>query len=192
MDERKDLEIQISERSTKSKSEAKQLRRNNQIPLCIYSNGKEADTASCGLVEFQAILRELNPGFLPTTIFSLKGSKGKARRAIIKDIQYKPTTYEVLHLDFLELHDNVPVDVKVPIECVNSMDCQGVKLGGFLRSLIRHLKVRCLPRNIPSHFQIDVKELGLNQNRRVSDLSIPKDVRPLVKPNEIIVSVLKK
>ncbi len=84
------------------------------------------------------------------------------------------------------------IDVKVPIELMNQVDCSGVKLGGFLRSLIRHLKVRCLPKDIPSHFEIDVKELGLNQYRRVSDLQIPKGVKALEKPNEIVVSVLKK
>lgn len=187
-----DHEIQISERSAKTKGEAKQLRREKQIPVCIYSKGKVADTASCALVDFETILRKMKPGFLPTTIFALKDSKGKTRRAVVKDIQYKPTTYEVLHLDFQELHNDSPIDIKVPIECLNTLDCSGVKLGGFLRSLIRHVKVRCLPRNIPTHFEVDVKDLGLNQYRRVSDLKIPKDVRALDKQHEIVVSVLKK
>lgn len=187
-----DQEIQISERSAKTKGEANKLRRELQIPVCIYSKGQAAASASCGQVAFQTIMRSLQPGFLPTTIFALKDAKGKTRRAIIKDIQYHPTTYEVLHLDFQELHDDTLVDVKVPIECLNQVDCTGVKLGGYLRSLIRHLKVRCLPKNIPSHFEIDVRDLGLNQYRYVSDLKMPKEVRSLVKPTEIIVSVLKK
>lgn len=187
-----DLELQISERSAKTKGEAKQLRREKRIPVCIYSNGKPADTASCGQVEFETVLRQMTPGFLPTTIFALKDSKGKTRRAVIKDIQYKPTTYQVLHLDFQELHENTLIDVKVPVMCMNTVDCAGVKLGGFLRTVMRHLKVRCLPRNIPSHFEVDVRELGLNQNRRVSDVAIPKDVRALVKPTDILVSVVKK
>lgn len=187
-----DQEMQIRERSAKTKGEAKQLRHEKQIPICMYSKGKPADTASCDRVAFETVLRRMKTGFLPTTIFSLVDAKGKKRRAVIKDIQYKPTTYEVLHLDFQELHEDTLMDIKVPIELTNQMDCTGVKLGGFLRTLIRHLKVRCLPKHIPTHFEIDVKELGLNQNRRVSDLSVPKNVRALEKPNEIVVSVLKK
>jgi large subunit ribosomal protein L25 len=185
-------EIQIAERSAKTKGEANKLRRENQIPVCIYSKGKPADAAACGLTEFQSLLREIKPGFLPTTIFALKDAKGKMRRALIKDIQYKPTTYGVLHLDFIELHNDTLVDVKVPVECTGQMDCQGVKLGGVLRPIMRHVKVRCLPKNIPTHFEVDVRELGLNQNRRVEDLNVPKDVRPLVKSKDIVVSVLKK
>ncbi|MCE5294642.1 MAG: 50S ribosomal protein L25/general stress protein Ctc [Chlamydiales bacterium] len=187
-----DKEIHITERKAKTKGEAKELRREKQIPVCIYSKGNVADTASVGQVDFETVLREVESGFLSTTIFALKTANGKTRRAVIKDIQYKPTTYQVLHLDFQELHEDSPIDIKVPVKCLNALDCSGVKLGGYLRSLMRHVKVRCLPRNIPNHFEIDVKELNLNQNRRVSDLVIPKDVRPLVKSHEIVVAVMKK
>lgn len=187
-----DIEIQISERSAKTKGEAKRLRREKQIPVCVYSQGNPATTGSIPTVEFQAVLRNIQTGFLPTTIFTLKDAKGKKRRAIVKDIQYKPTTYEVMHLDFQELHEDTLMDVKVPIDCLNVVDCVGVKLGGFLRTLIRHLKVRCLPKNMPSHFEVDVRDLNLNQYRRVSDLSIPAGVKALEKPQEIVVSVLKR
>lgn len=187
-----DIDIQISERSAKTKGEAKRLRREKHIPICIYSKGEHAETASLGTVEFENVLRHMTPGFLPSTVFMLTDAKSKKRRAIVKDIQYKPTTYEVLHLDFQELHDNIMVDVKVPIECLNQPDCVGVKAGGFLRVLMRHVKVRCLPRNIPEHFEIDVKDLGLNENRRVADLVIPPGVTPLVKPTEVVVGVLKR
>lgn len=187
-----EVEIQISERSAKTKGEAKRLRRDKQIPVCIYSKAGTSNNASIPTVEFEGVLRNLQPGFLPTTVFKLKDSKGKLRTAICKDIQYKPTTYEVLHLDFLELHDNIEVDVKVPIELLGQTDCVGVKAGGFLRALMRHLKVRCKPSKIPTHFEIDIKDLGLNQNKRVSDLVVPSGVEPLSKPDDIVVSVLKK
>lgn len=187
-----DVEIQIAERSAKTKGEAKRLRRDKQIPVCIYSKVGASNNASIPTVEFETVLRKLQPGFLPTTVFMLKDSKGKIKRAICKDIQYKPTTYEVIHLDFLELHDNIEVDVKVPIELLSQADCVGVKAGGFLRALMRHIKVRCMPSKIPNHFEIDVKELGLNQHRRVSDLVIPSGVTALSKPDDIVVSVLKR
>lgn len=187
-----EVEIQISERSAKTKGEAKRLRRDNNIPVCIYSKSAQPVNASISQVEIETILRNVQPGFLPTTVFKLKDSKGKVRKAICKEIQYKPTNYAVLHLDFLELHDNVEVDVKVPIELMNTADCVGVKAGGFLRAMMRHVKVRCLPAKIPNHFEIDVKDIGMNQNRRVSDLAIPKGVKPLLKSDEVLVGVLKR
>ncbi len=71
---------------------------------------------------------------MPTTVFTLSDGK-KERRAIIKDIQYHLTTYHVSHIDFEELVDNVPVSVKVPVNCIGVADCMGIKFGGFLRQV---------------------------------------------------------
>ena len=94
--------------------------------------------------EFEAVLRKLPKGYLPTTIFELD-MEGKTKKAIVKDIQYHPTTYRILHLDFLILEPKITVDVKVPINCIGEADCVGVKLGGFVRPVKRHVEVRCLP-----------------------------------------------
>ncbi len=72
-----DQEIQIEERSAKNKGEANRLRLAKRIPVCIYSKGKAADSASVGQEEFATILRSLQPGFLPTTVFALKMQKAK-------------------------------------------------------------------------------------------------------------------
>lgn len=171
---------------------AVQLRREGYIPYVIYSKGQESKTGVVLRTEVEAALRSVRPGFLPTTQFSLKDESGQVQKAIIRDIQYELTTYVVIHIDFLKLDENVPVEVKVPVEFVNPVDCIGVKLGGFLRHVLRHIKVRCLPAHIPTHFDLDVKELGIRQNRRVKDLVIPAGVTCLTGAEEIVVSVAKK
>ncbi len=111
---------------------------------------------------------------------------------ILKDIQYDPTNYSIIHLDFEELLDDVPVNVKVPIECTGVVDCTGVKLGGILRQVIRHLRVRCLPKDMPSFFQVDVKAMGIMDVKRLADLNIPQTVRPLADMNEVAVVIAKR
>lgn len=187
-----DVQIHITERKSQTKCEANRLRYEGRIPAVIYSQGRESESISLPAVEFEGLLRGLKSGFLPTTIFSLVGVDGKKRRAIIKDIQYEATTYKVLHLDFLELRDDVVVELKVPVEYTGQVDCTGVKSGGFLRFPMRHVRVRCLPAHIPSHFEIDVKNLGMNQVKKASDLSIPSEVRLLGRPNDVIATVVKR
>lgn len=187
-----DVEIQIQTRAASSKGETKKIRRKGMIPVVIYSKGKSSVYGSISQVDFETCLRNLQAGFLPTQIFSLKDQNGKKTRAILKDVQYEVTTYNVIHLDFQELVENTHVDVKVPVECLNQVDCAGVKEGGFLRPIMRHVKVRCLPRDIPSHFAIDVRELRLNQFKRVSDLGIPSAIRPLGRADDIVVTVVKR
>jgi large subunit ribosomal protein L25 len=188
-----EVEIQITKRSTHSKGETKRLRREGKVPCVIYAQGKTPEHMSLSANDFAEVLRTMEAGFLPTTIFTLANEQGKKVRAIVKDIQYNVTNYEVIHLDFQELVANQPVVVKVPVECINQIDCAGVKAGGFLRFVMRHVKVQCnTPNVIPSFFQIDVKELGLNQFKRVSDLAIPKGVQPLGREDDIVVTVVKR
>ncbi|MBI3236630.1 MAG: 50S ribosomal protein L25 [Chlamydiales bacterium] len=141
--------------------------------------------------EFSAILRGVLPGRLPTTVFTLNDGK-KEKKAIIKDIQYHLTTYRVSHIDFEELLENIPVSVKVPVNCVGVAECAGVKLGGFLRQIVRHVKFECLPGQIPAEFLVNVADLGIRQTKRLKDIAMPQGVRPLVAPNEVIVVIAKR
>jgi large subunit ribosomal protein L25 len=186
------MKLKVFKRESLKKSETKNIRRAGNIPAIIYVRGKATDNICLEGQEFNALLRQVTNGRLSTTVLTLIGEDGKERRAIIKDIQYEPTTYRVEHLDFEELFPDIKVNVKVPIECTGIVDCIGVKLGGILRQVIRYLRVRCLPKDIPSVFQLDVKNLGQNESKRLSDLGIPQAIRPLADLNEVVVVVAKR
>lgn len=185
--------LHMAARSIAKKSDAKKLRREGSIPAIIYSSEhKGGEPIAVKNTELGSLIRGVQPGRLSTTIFTLVDGQGKQRRAIVKDIQYNVTTYDVIHLDFEELRDNVPVSVNVPIEFTGVVDCIGVKLGGVLRHVIRTLRVRCLPRDIPSVFEIDVKNMQLGDARRLEDLEIPSKVRPVANMKEIAVSIARR
>lgn len=179
-------------RTAQKKSEANKLRREGFIPAIIYHKDKAGETIYVQSDEFSAFLRGVQPGRLSTSVFTLVDGKGKERRVIIKDIQYNVVNYNVVHLDFEELLENVTINVKVPIECVGAAECPGVKLGGALRQVIRHLKVRCLPKDMPAFFTLDVKDLGLRQSKRLEDLDIPNTIRPLVNLREVAAVIVKR
>lgn len=185
------MKLAVKTRVGEKKSDVKQIRRDGNIPAIIYSSKSQPEKMIVDGTEFAAILRKTKLGHLPTTIFVLNDGK-RERRAIIKDIQYHLTTYQVTHIDFEELFDNVPVNVKVPVNCVGVMDCVGVKLGGFLRQVMRHVRVECLPNKIPSEFNVDVKDLGIRQSRRLKDVKMPDGVKPLIKPEEVLVVIAKR
>jgi large subunit ribosomal protein L25 len=186
------MKLQTVQRAAKSKSEVNKLRREGYIPAVLYVRGKEGETLAIKNEEFNSLLRGVKPGHLPTTIFTLVDNKGRERRVLVKDIHYAITTYTVLHLDFEELLDNHPLNVKVPIECTGAADCVGIKLGGVLRQVIRHVRVRCLPKDIPFQFELDIRELGLKQSKRLSDIEIPETIRPLVGLNEVVAVIVKR
>lgn len=185
------MKLKMEKREASKKSQAKALRREGLIPAVIYHRSKPAETITIDATEFATHLRSIIPGHLSTTKFTLAAHGGHVQ-AILKDIQYNPVTYEVIHLDFEELIDDVTINVKVPVECIGVADCAGIKLGGYLRQVIRHVKVNCLPKDIPEVFQIDVKDMGMRDSKRIKDLEIPQNVRPLVNMNEVIVVIAKR
>jgi large subunit ribosomal protein L25 len=186
------MKLQTVSRKANSKSEVNKLRREGFIPAVMYVRGKEGETLAIKSAEFGAFLRQVKPGHLPTTIFTLVDDKKHQRKVLIKDIQYAITTYAVTHLDLEELVNDQKVNVKVPIECIGAAECPGVKLGGVLRQVIRHIRVRCLPKDIPAFLELDVSDLGLKQSKRLKDLKIPQTIRPLADLNEVAAVIVKR
>jgi large subunit ribosomal protein L25 len=93
---------------------------------------------------------------------------GKKVNAIIQDIQFHPVSDQILHIDFLQVFDNKPIVMEVPVELTGH--AEGVRAGGKLNLEIRKLKVKALYQQIPEKLSIDVEKLGLGKAIKVSDL----------------------
>ncbi len=185
------MELKAKTRGAKNKTESKVLRREGNIPAVLYAGGKAGENIAVGGIEFKKILNQIEPGTLSTTIFTLDIG-GKKKRAILKDIQYHVTTYSVSHLDFAELVEGHPVEIKVPIQCTGVVDCIGVKLGGNLRQVIRTVDVRCLPKDIPQKFEVDVRDMNIGQAIKLSQVKMPAGVQPLMDTNCVAVAITKR
>lgn len=186
------MKLEIMPRAGNKKSEVKKLRREGFIPAILYVKGKEGETITIKGADFKTHLRNIQSGHLPTTVFTIVDAKGHERRVLVKDIQYNIITYDVTHLDLELLEDNVKVTVKVPVECVGMDACPGIKLGGVLRQVIRHVRVNCLPKDLPLFFELDIKELSMKQSKRIGDLQIPKNVRTIGDPKEVVAVIVKR
>lgn len=186
------MKLSVTSRKAVKKSESKQLRREGLVPAVIYTKGASSETIAINAKEFSTLLRKVKPGHLATTVFELEGQDGKSQRAIIKDIQYNPVNYDVVHIDFELLNDKIQINVNVPIEFTGVADCVGVKLGGVIRQVIRGLKVRCYPKDMPSSFQLDVQNMSMRDCKRLKDLDIPNSVRPLKALSEVVVVIAKR
>ena len=185
------MKLTAKKRAGEVKSETKQMRREGNIPAVFYSPGQTGQLIEVNGVDFDAALRQIKPGHLSTTLFDLDVD-GKTEKALVKDIQYDVTSYRVIHLDFVKLDEKVPVKVNVPIEFTGVGDCVGIKLGGALRQIIRKVKVKCLPQDIPANFQLDVRNLKMKQAKRLSDITMPAGVTPVSATDEVVVIIAKR
>ena len=93
---------------------------------------------------------------------------GVTKKAILKDIQFHPVTDEILHIDFLEVSENKPVVMEVPVALEGH--AEGVKAGGKLTLSMKKLKVKAVYSAIPEKIVVNIDNIKLGQSLKVGAL----------------------
>ncbi len=75
------MNLKLFKRTSESKGQTKQLRREGFIPGVIYHRGQDSEKVHVNAEEFNTHLRHVKPGHLPTTVFILGDKKGLTKRA---------------------------------------------------------------------------------------------------------------
>jgi large subunit ribosomal protein L25 len=181
------MKLTVSKRLKEKKSELTEIRSRGDIPAVLYSAGGEHENIVVTGADFDRAMRSIKQGHLPTTVFDLGTCK-----VIVKEIQYHPVTYQILHVDLQKIQPGVSFEVNIPVVCTGEVDCVGVKLGGFLRKVKRVIKVACTPETMPSCFYLNVLDLAIGQSKRAKDIEIGQGVKLLFPLDEVIVVVAKR
>ena len=97
---------------------------------------------------------------------------GKKIQAVPQEAQFHKVTDALLHVDFLELRDDRPIRMAVPL--LTTGNAVGVLKGGKLVKRMRRLRLRALPANMPENITVDVTNLDIAQDVKVKDLCSEK------------------
>ena len=151
----------IAERSSEQARALKALRKNNGVP-CVLYGGKE----NINFTETTEGLRNLV--YTPHIYVVNLNIDGKEVKAIMKDIQFHPVKDTILHVDFLEINEEKPIVMNVPVQLEGL--AVGVKAGGKLALQLRKLKVKAPYVTIPEKLVINVANLGLGKTIKVGEL----------------------
>jgi large subunit ribosomal protein L25 len=173
----KSISISGSVRQNVGKRDAKELRYEGKVP-CVLYGGKEQVHFSV----FEADLKHLV--YTPEVYFVDLSIDGKKYRATMQDIQFHPLTDLINHIDFLEIDENKPVTMMLPVKFVGSSP--GVKMGGKLVHKIKKLKVRGLPKDMTDNVVINIDNLELGKMIRVSDVKVENLTILDAKSNSIV------
>ena len=153
---------EIAACSADQKRALKALRKNNEIPCVLY--GGEA------VQHFSVSVEGVRHLVYTPEIFAVELTiDGKKTMAVVKDIQFQPVTDAIVHMDFVEVFENQPVVVEVPV--ILQGHAEGVKAGGKLTLRMRKLKVKAVYTTIPEKLFINVDHLGLGKTIQVGALS---------------------
>lgn len=156
------FEINGEIRKEVGKKFAKKIRKEERVP-CVLYGGEETIHFSAEEKEFKKIV------YTPNIYLIKLALDGKKYNALLKDIQFHPVTDSILHLDFIEISDEKPVTITMPVRLTG--DSIGIKNGGKLRWKRRQMKVRGLPNDFPDYLDVDITDLEIGQTLKVGDLS---------------------
>ena len=165
----KSIEIVGSLRTETGKKATHSLRKNNSVPCVLYGmqkdeNGNQIATHFTVTVDG---LRKLV--YTPHIYVVDLNIDGKVVNAIMKDIQFHPVTDAILHVDFLQINEENPIVMEVPVQMEGL--AEGVKAGGKLALQMRKLKVKALYSAIPERLIVNVTSLGLGKTIKVGELN---------------------
>ena len=183
----KEISVSGQKRTETGKKASKMLRKEGLVPCNLY--GEKRDEK--GLPEamaFVAPMAELRKAVYTPHVYVVNLTiDGKEHKAIIKELQFHPTSDALIHADFYEINETKAITVGIPVNLTGH--AQGVRDGGRLNLSIRKINVTAPYKNIPEKLDIDVTSLELGKSIKVGSLQF--DGLEIATPKEVIVCSVK-
>jgi len=158
----KSLTINASQRESLGKKATKTLRNAGQVPCVVYGG----DTVTHFTAPELAFSKLVYTPDVHTVIITL--DNGTSINAILQDIQFHPVTDKILHIDFIQIFDDKPITMEIPVRTYGKSI--GVANGGNLKFNLRRLKVKGLSSNLPDEIKADISELKIGNKLYITSL----------------------
>ena len=175
----KTLAISVKERLNVGKTNTRALRNQGNVPCVLYGGEKQV-TFYAHENDFRKLV------YTPETFVVNLDVDGKKTKAIMQDIQFHPVTEKILHIDFLEVFDDKPITVSLPV--ILSGVAIGVKNGGNLMFRRPKIITKGLVSNMPEAINIDIEHLKIGMFIYIKDVVI-EGAEFLAPPNSVVVGV---
>ena len=175
----KTLAISAKSRDKVGKYNTRQLRNQGNVPCVLYGGEKQV----CFFAhenEFRKLV------YTPDVFIVELAIDGEVKRCIMQDIQFHPVSDKILHIDFLEVFDDKPITVSIPV-ILNGLAI-GVRNGGNLMFRRRKIITRGLSANLPDAIEIDIENVKIGEFIYIKDISLD-GCQFLAPDNAVVVGV---
>lgn len=175
----KTVEILGYKRLNHSKAESKKLREAGNV-LCVLYGGKDIVHFYSPAIFFRPLV------YTPDVAYVKLNVEGSEYNCILADTQFHPVSENILHADFMEIQDDKPIKMNIPVRFHGS--APGMLQGGKLMAKLRYLSLKALPADMPEFIDIDISNLDLGKSVKVSEIEV-KNFEIMNSPQVSIASV---
>ena len=165
----REIALNGQKRTDIGKKASKLLRKEGLVPCNLYGE-KKGENGLPEALAFAIPMAELRKAIYTPHVYVINLTiDGAAHVAIIKELQFHPTSDALLHADFYEVNAEKAITVGIPVK-LNGL-AQGVRDGGRINLSIRKINVTAPYKNIPEVLDIDGTNLQLGKSIKVGELS---------------------
>jgi large subunit ribosomal protein L25 len=175
--------LSIEPRGASHSRATRRLRREGRVPGVLYGRGDEPLAFSVDARELRHALHGAG------AVLELTGDGTGTTAAVLKDAQRHPVRGEVMHVDFLRVDLNQPIQAMVALHLVGAEEAPGVREGGVLEHVARELSVEALPSELPDAIEFDVSGMDINDTATVEQVTAPAGVTLLDDPETVVASL---
>jgi len=180
------LKLNVLERTEAGKDLTK-LRESGFIPAVQYGHKKETINLSVKEIDFKKVFKAAGESTLVELVLGDK----KGVNVLVHDVQVDPLSGRFTHIDFYQVNMNEEIETDVALDFIG--EAAAVKaLGGVLVRNLDEVKVKCLPKDLPHSFMIDLAQLvDFDSQIKVSDIKLPAGVEMLETLEAIVATVMR-
>jgi large subunit ribosomal protein L25 len=170
------------------KKESRKMRRDGKIPAVVYGKETKSMPIEIKIKDLEKTVKHLSEGTLLITLKLTGKGMDEEKIVVIQEVQRDPSTDEMLHADFKTISEKEKSTFKVPV--FSKGISEGVKVGGVLEFITREVEVRCLPKDLPSKFEIDITALMIGNDITVAKLPKMEGVEIMTDPYKVVFTVV--
>ena len=164
------------------------VRNNGMVPAVVYGVRVENTMISVPSTPFTKILKVA--GESSTIVLEIAGEKATDKPTkvdvLIHDVQVDPIKGFPIHVDFLAVDMNKPVEVAIPLEFIGVAKADKDGLGILVKAL-HEIEIEALPKDLPHSITVDVTALATLEDKiHAKDLILPKGVTLITEGDEVV------
>ena len=176
------------ERALQGTGASRRLRITGRTPGIVYGG-----TGAVSLIEIDhnALWHAIKKEAFHSSILTMELG-GVEHKVLLRDLQMHPYKQQVQHIDFQRVEARTRMTVKVPLHYSGEAESPAVKAENCLvNHVVSELTLSCFPADIPEFIAVDLSGLKKGAPLHVKDITLPKDVKFVVKGqvNPVLVSV---
>ena len=179
-----EVKLAAEKREESGKGPSRRARAQGRVPGVVY--GPELSPVSLS-VDSNDLWHVLHTDAGMNVLVDLR-LDGEEYLTMPREVQRDIVRGTLLHVDFIQIDRNKPIQVNVPIHLTG--EAAGQKEGGVVEHQLWEVQVEVLPLEVPEALEVDISPLEMHDSLHVSDIPVPQHVTVLTPEEETVVTII--